>query len=362
MELHYILKEFDMLIDSRVDNIYNNEKEEFYFQFHKSNVGKIILKVLVGKSVFISDSKNSGVLPSAYCQQLRKHLSGKFLRSIKQINSERILELRFESKSEKRRVYIEFFGSGNIILCDGDGIIINALTLHKFKDRDVLHKKEYKFPKFEYNFFKITGKELVRFFKDSDKDKVVTALATGLGFGGVYSEEVCLLAEVDKNIKPEDVGEKEARSILSGIKKIIINKNHPIMVYEDDEITDVVPFSLLNYENKEIKKVKSFSEGLEKYYLTVKPKRASPYDQKLKELERITKEQEKALKDLKNKEIENKEKAELVYHNYKVIEEIITEINKASKKHSWDEIRKKLKGHKIVKEINLKDKTVLVDI
>ena len=41
---------------------------------------------------------------------------------------------------------------------------------------------------------------------------------------------------------------------------------------------------------------------------------------------------------------------------------LIEEINKAAKKYSWKEIKEKLKGHKIIKEINPKDKTIVLEL
>tara|TARA_Y100000310_G_C20598332_1_gene771676 strand:+ start:233 stop:1336 length:1104 start_codon:yes stop_codon:yes gene_type:complete len=361
LELKYILKEFEVLENSRVDNIYNFGKEVFYFQYHKSNVGKIILKLLVGKSIFVTEDKESDPAPSNFCQMLRKNLSGKFLRSIEQLESERILKFSYESKDEKRIVYIEFFGSGNIILCNGNNIILNALILHKYKDRNILHKEKYIYPKFDYNFFDLSEKDLVKYFEESNKDMVVTELATGLGFGGVYSEEICLMAGVDKELSPKELELKDIKKINEAIKKISKMKFEPQIIMED-EIIDVVPFSLLKYKESKVKKIKTFSSGFDEYYLTVKPKKKSSYENKLKEFNRVLGEQEKSLSKLRKDEVDNKDKAELIYHKYKLIDEILTEINKASEKLPWTEIRKKLKGHKVIKEINLKDKTVLIEV
>ncbi len=52
----------------------------------------------------------------------------------------------------------------------------------------------------------------------------------------------------------------------------------------------------------------------------------------------------------------------MIYQNYNLIKEIIEEINKATKKYTWKEIKERLKGHKIVKEINPKDKTVVLEL
>ena len=59
---------------------------------------------------------------------------------------------------------------------------------------------------------------------------------------------------------------------------------------------------------------------------------------------------------------ENTTKAELIYEHYNLIKEIIAELNKALKKYSWKEVQDKLKGHKIIKQINPKDKTVVVEL
>jgi len=38
------------------------------------------------------------------------------------------------------------------------------------------------------------------------------------------------------------------------------------------------------------------------------------------------------------------------------------ELNKISLKHSWKEIKEKLKGHKVIKEINEKEKKIIIEV
>jgi len=108
----------------------------------------------------------------------------------------------------------------------------------------------------------------------------------------------------------------------------------------------------------------SFSEALD-YYFTKEVKlikKELPHEKQINELKRIIEEQEITMESLRNKEIENRKKAELIYNNYNTIKEILDEINRASKKHSWQEIKKKLKGHKIVKDVDIKEKKVVVEV
>ena len=362
LELHFLLNEFEVLKNSRVDNIYNSGKEEFIFQFYKSNAGKIILKVIVGKAFFISEEKTSDSSPSSFCALLRKHLNGKFLTSIRQLEPERIIEFVFESKDEKRIIFMEFFGEGNIILCDSDFSIMNALILHKFKGRSILPKFKYEYPKMGINIFEINENDIKNLFKNSKKDKIVTSLAIEFGLGGVYAEEVCLLSKTDKNISPQNISSENAKSILNSIKNLLNKKTNPKIYFDTSQIADAVPFELEFYSKFEEKDFDKFGNALGFYYSHAIPKKKSEHEKKLAGLKRILDEQTAAVEQLKNEEIELREKGELIFHKYSLIKEIIDELNKASKTHSWKEIREKLKEHKIIKEINEKERYVVIDI
>ncbi len=364
LNMHFILKELKDLENSRVDRIYNSGKEEAYIQLHKANAGKSILKLILGKAIFIAIEKSIDETPSGFCMLLRKHLEGKFLDSIKQLEPERILEMVFKSKDETRILYIEFFGKGNIVLCDENNKIIDALIRHKFKDRTVFPKEQYKHPSMEYNLFKIKDNELANLLKNSKKDKIITSLATELGLGGVYSEEICLLSNIDKNTIPKEISEKQIKNIIDSIKKLINKKSNPKIIFENDEFADVAPIDLEFYKDYKNKEFSSFNMALEEYFVheLKSIKKESPYTNKINELNRIIEEQKASLEGLKSGEEENRKKAELIYHNYQLIKEILDEINKASKKYSWEEIKEKLKGHKIIKDVDAKDKKVVVEI
>ena len=367
LELHFLVNELKYLENSRVDKIYNSGKEEIYIQFHKSNVGKKILRIIVGKALFITEEKSVDESPSGYCMMLRKHLEGKFLDSIEQLEPERILQLVFKTKNETKKLYLEFLGKGNLILCNEDGIIIDCLVHHKFRDRTVFPKEKYKYPSMEYNLFDINKTELSNLFKNSKKDKIITSLATELGLGGVYSEEVCLLSNIDKSALPKEIDDNMIKNIINSIKKLISKKNKtkPQIIYKNKEPIDAVPIDLELYRDLEKKKFLSYSEALLGYYaleLNLIKKKDSPYAKKIKELKWIMAEQEVTLNELKVKETENRKKGEIIYNNYQMIKDILDEINKASKKYSWKEIKEKLKGHKVVKDVDVKEKKVVIGV
>ena len=219
----------------------------------------------------------------------------------------------------------------------------------------------------EYNWFDINKTELSNLFKNSKKDKIITSLATELGLGGVYSEEVCLLSNIDKSALPKEIYDSRIKNIINSIKKLISKKNKikPQIIYKNKGPIDAVTIELELYRNLEKKKFLVYSEALWGYYeleLNLIKKKDSPYAKKIKELKWIMAEQEVTLNELKVKETENRKKGEIIYNNYQMIKDILDEINKASKKYSWKEIKEKLKGHKVVKDVDVKEKKVVIEV
>jgi len=328
IEIHYLINEFKELINSKVDKIYHPAKKELLIQFYISGKGKKILRILPSL-IYLTEQKGSYEKPSGFCMFLRKRLEGSRLRQIKQIGSERIIEFLFEKKDGKYYLLIELFSKGNVVLCDNNKKIVAVVEKQKWKDRTVDVGEKYKYPKREYDFFKIKESDLVKLFKKSDKESVVKALAIELGFGGVYSEELCSLSKINKNKKPGELKKDDIKALFSNIKKII-NK-------QEKNISEKI--------EKNIEKVKKPTESKEH-----------------KKINNIIKKQKERIEAVKREIEENNKKAELIYQKYQLIDEILKEIKKARKKYSWKEIEEKIKGNKIVKHINEKDKTIVIDI
>ena len=362
LDLHYLLKELQILTDFRIDKIYQPEKELLVFSLYKTNTGKKLLRIEIGKVLFIAEEKEQYEEILGFGQLLRKHLDGHFLTDIEQLKPERIIKITFKIKEETKHIYIEFFGKGNAILCDEHNVIINALEHHEFRERVVKPRLKYVYPVMSYNTFEIDRKQLGELFANSKKESLIVSLAVELGLGGVYSEEICLLSDVDKSQNPRDTNEKQIQSILNSIKIITNKKIEPQIILENNNIIDVVPFELKFYEKHNNQKFTTFSEALSFFYSQFKEIKETEFDKKLKNLQRIIEEQNQTIGEFKKEEHEMRQKGELIYQNYQLIKEILDELNKASKKYSWKEIKEKLKGHKVIKEVNEKERKVIIEV
>ena len=79
IDLNYTLKELQALKDSRIDKIYQPEKEIIIFSLYKTNAGKELLRIDIGKAAYIMEEKEEYPEILGFGQFLRKHLDGHFL-------------------------------------------------------------------------------------------------------------------------------------------------------------------------------------------------------------------------------------------------------------------------------------------
>ncbi|MBW2992599.1 NFACT family protein [Candidatus Woesearchaeota archaeon] len=353
LEIHYLIKEMQFLVDSKVDKIFHPERNELVLQLHKTGVGKNLLKLRVPEYFCITETKKAAQQPSSFCVYLRKKLGNSFLIGIEQKEFERIIELRFKTKEAMRSLVFEFFSPGNIILVE-NGIIQSAIEYQEYTSRTIKPKEEYKYPEKEYNFLKLKEDELKEMLKKTNRVSLVKALAIDLGLGGLFAEEVCVSAGVDKDIKPKDV--KKVKELFEELKLLRNKKISPARVNED-----ILPFELKSKKCEELG-INSFNKavhGATKGEVSEEEKLVDvKYKEKLKKIETMIKSQESAVEKLSKKEQEMKDKGDMIYANFQKIEQILSQV----KQDPTKEMLEKLKQEKKIKDYNLKDKTITLEL
>jgi len=356
LDIHYIIKELDFLIDGKIVKIYTPSKKEIILQFHIPNKGKQQLKI-DEKSLYLLENKFPAESPSGFCMYLRKKLTNSRLRKISQIGFERIIELQFETKEETLSLICELFSKGNIILAK-DNIILSAAENQEWSDRIIAPKKEYSHPKKEYNLLTLTEQDLINLLKKTDKESIIKTIAIDLGLGGSYSEEVCLIANIDKNQKPSL---SDPKKIFSSLNKLLSKEISPRNIYEKNILKDIVPFEMKLYQNLKQEQAPSFNKAIESYFSNeIIIKEESKHEKQFEKIENIISQQNKHIQELVILEQENKLKAEALYHHYQLVSKILAELKEISRKHNWKEIQDKLKNHKLIKQVNPKDKTIVL--
>ncbi|MEK6845412.1 MAG: NFACT family protein [Nanoarchaeota archaeon] len=258
------------------------------------------------------------------------------------------------SKSrEKMYLIIEFFSKGNIILADKEMIIIAALEAQEWKDRKIKPREKYMFPPASVNYTHLSKEQLGEILEKSGKRNLVTSLATDLGIGGLYAEELCKISEVDKNKLPKEVDVKEVAAIYRALQELL-KKTEVILgcVYAEE----VTPFTLTGQEP--LKTFLTYSEALD----TLNPfQKVSPYEQKIKVIDRIIAEQGESVHHLEEQITENQLKGEWIYEHYPQVERLLNAVKEMRQTKEWKEVGEELKKIKKVASVDLKSKKVVVE-
>ncbi|MDA1196438.1 MAG: NFACT family protein [Nanoarchaeota archaeon] len=361
VEIMYLVEELKLLEQAKVDSIFHPEKEELYLVFHVPTKGKHILKYFKGSFCFITSQKRPHQKPSGFCLDLRRHILNARITAITQCESERILKIELE-KEEKMNLYIELFAKGNIILTKKDNSILAVLKHATFKERVIRPKEIYSHPVMPINIFKANVLEIQAITKKSIKT-LVKCLATEIGIGGTYAEEVCLLTDLPKTKKASELNKEQSSSLAKKIKEVLSKKSTPLIISEEDEVIDVIPINLELYKDYSQKTFKSYSEALDSYCTSNLEIREKTPKEKVKEkLQRMQKTQKKHLEQIEIQSKEEQDKGELIYSKYQLLQELVGQINKAKQEMTLQEMKKKLKNHKLIKDLDPKDKTITVEL
>jgi len=120
IELRYLVNNInERTEDYYLSNIYGITKNSLLFKFHHPEKSDILL-MLSTFGIWITNVKIEQIEPNKLLRRLRNDLLRFKLKEIKQIGTERIAYLKF-SYSDKEFIIIgEFFGDGNIILCNSE--------------------------------------------------------------------------------------------------------------------------------------------------------------------------------------------------------------------------------------------------
>jgi predicted ribosome quality control (RQC) complex YloA/Tae2 family protein len=297
--------------DSRVNNIYQLDTKTILLKLHKSNKPPLRLVMEAGRRVHLTAyALRSPRVPPAFCMALRKHLRGAWIEDLEQYEFERIVVIKFKTKTGLLRLILELFGEGNIILVGENGEILQALFFKRMRDRNIIRSEPFRFPPSHgENPFKVTREELKRTLKNFEEVEVVRVLTRFLGIGGFYAEEILLRAEIEKTKNCGALSSMEVDAIFNSLQSLLHNVTGfeiepSIVLAEDGSFLDAVPFKLRQYEIKRFQSYKSFNDAVDEFYLKATANERAiasvEMDKIAKEAERlgrIVTEQEKAMRE-----------------------------------------------------------------
>ncbi len=79
LEIAALVKEFQTLINSKIDQIYQPEKKQFLISIHVPRKGKHFLKIDLPGFIYLTSQKLEMPPPSEFCLALRRYLNNSII-------------------------------------------------------------------------------------------------------------------------------------------------------------------------------------------------------------------------------------------------------------------------------------------
>ncbi len=325
LDLKHLIDELDFLQGARVDKIYHYDRE-LRIKLYVPQMGNFALLIGPGK-MYITDKNEEMPDASNFAMFLRKHLKGKKLEALEQYKFDRVAGL----KIGEHILIAEFFHKGNFILCDENYKILMPMEFQRWKDRELISKKDYIFPK-STDIRKKEDFELA-----ANNDQKIEAFLHTNGFG-LYAKEILLTSKVE-NKKCSELSNDEKSRVHAAMTRLLSAQRDPQVILKEIPV-DAVPFAMEIYKGEKKKKFESFSKALDYYYEKTEKKE----DRQEGKKEAVVKKQHEAVEKMEKEEKELERKIMLINNRYAAIEYLLNSIKEAKKKHNWGEVKNKFEN------------------
>ena len=301
IELAYLVKEIETETEGYyVSNIWGINRNSILFKLHHPKKPDIMLMVST-TGMWITSKKIDSIEPNKLLRRLRSDLLRSKIEKIEQIGTERIAYLTFSNFDNRFVLIVEFFGEGNLLLCNYNKKILALLHSIDVKHRQLRVGADYNPPPTD-------GIDVINFKKDDFKEilssttTIGKTIGRGLGLPKKYVEEIIRLSSINRDKPSNQLSNEEIESLYDIINTTISNViegNHDPTIINDGEISEIFPIRFSD-DNTNAKKVSSFNDGLDIIFSEqILQKGKSLYsdaaEKKIKELENTLDEQKKAI-------------------------------------------------------------------
>jgi predicted ribosome quality control (RQC) complex YloA/Tae2 family protein len=273
IELRYLVNEIKSKINPAyyVSSINAVTKPSFLFKMHHPKDPDIMLMVST-KGIWITRLKFESFEENKMINILKAELERAKIESIEQLGSERIITVKFRHLDEKvRYMVVEFFGDGNIVLCDGNMQIMGILKPIEVRHR--MLKIGFRYappPPRGIDVYDITLEQLraMREDKQSDSLDVVKWIGRKISIPKKYVEEIAIRAGIS-SLTVGQLSEEDMERLYVIIKEIISDivseKSHQpyVILGENEKAIDAIPIKTAHLSKLNVKKTPSYMDAVD---------------------------------------------------------------------------------------------------
>ncbi len=306
IELHYLVNKISPKVSSGyyVSNISSITKNSILLKLHHPAESNIMLMVST-KGIWFTNKKYRQIEENQFVKVLSREIERAKISSVSQPGSERIFFLYFVNRANKvRKLIVEIFGKGNIILCDESMEILWILNPIEVRHRTLRTGSEYVLPpKRGEDVLQISLESMKKIASlQPNNTEVVKWLGNCTSLPRKYLEEILLQSAINTkyvNLLSDNDIEIIYEKTREITNKIIDEKNHAPSVILDKLglAVDTSPIPMSKEVN--VKKVETYMDGIDQVLsneiLTIgRNLKTEEADRKILELEHDLEEQNKA--------------------------------------------------------------------
>ncbi|WP_255195777.1 ribosome rescue protein RqcH [Halorarius litoreus] len=294
--------------------------------------------------------------PPNFAMMLRNRLSGADLADVRQYEFDRILVFEFTREDADTLLVVELFGDGNVAVMNRDHEVIDCLDTVRLKSRTVAPGSIYDFPASRFNPLTATRDQFDAKMDQSDTD-VVRTIATQMNVGGLWAEELCTRAGVEKTLAIDDATDDDYAELFGALERLRDSLQHgqfdPRVYWETDDgertqPVDATPVPLEEYDGVDCDQYDSFTAALDDYFFDLDREQPKPgsdrpdFEEEIAKYERIIDQQQGAIEGFEREAAAYREKAEAVYAHYDLVDEVLSTVREARDAgFSWDEVEER---------------------
>ena len=278
--LHALCEELKVMENCHIEKIHQPSRDELVFSLRSPKFkGSLIISTKSGAARlhFTNTTPENPAEPPNFCKLLRKHIGSGVITSISQDDLDRTVFIDISSYNEMRdmvslRLVVELFtGKANVILCNGDGRILDALHRSDIENSARLIQPGARFTPTEKQekLNPLTAKleELLAGVLNSKKtmEDVFTQVIQGVS--PLVSRELALMVCEDIDLLPQDLNAEQTEKLKLALSNLTKLLNPTLLLDPSGEAKDFSYMPITQYgELYKNEERESFSSLLDEFY------------------------------------------------------------------------------------------------
>lgn len=270
LELRYLVGEIAARVTSGhyVSAVNAVTSESLLLRLHHPTQEDVML-VVSTRGIWITKLKFKPVEENPLERAAVAELERARIEAVEQAGSERIAFVKMRRFDGQARILVcEFFGDGNIVVCDGDMKILAILHKIEVRHRTLAIGLRYAQPPPRgVDVFSLSLEQMLALKSEAKNLDVLRWIGRGLSMPKKFVEEVAKRAGIEPSRHAGDLSDDEVGRIFSTITQLIDNitagKGEPVVVVQDGKPVDALPIITGEAEKLELKKVPTYMEALD---------------------------------------------------------------------------------------------------